>query len=114
QILVDAKADGFATACPAEKSGQDEFDFEYGEEFRAHIEKFSPTFCKVLVRYNPGSDKELNQLRKSPDCLNVSFWLEFTAVSSASRPELSRRLTAAFLISTQIDLNKGNKACNLE
>jgi myo-inositol catabolism protein IolC len=61
QILIDAKADGFATACPAEKSGQDEFDFEYGKEFPAHIEKFSPTFCKVLVRYNPGGEKELNQ-----------------------------------------------------
>src|SRR5882757_8777324 len=30
-ILRDAKANGFATACPAEKSGQDEFDFEYGK-----------------------------------------------------------------------------------
>ena len=28
---------GYSTACPAEKSGQDEFDFEYGEDFaRAH------------------------------------------------------------------------------
>src|ERR1700752_1602351 len=27
-ILRDAKARGFTTACPAEKSGQDEFDLE--------------------------------------------------------------------------------------
>ena len=32
--------------CPAEKSGQDEFDFEYGDDFAAHIEAFHPTFCQ--------------------------------------------------------------------
>ena len=60
-ILRDASAEGFHTACPAEKSGQEEFDFEYGEDFAAHIEKFHPTFSKVLVRYNPGGDAELNR-----------------------------------------------------
>jgi 5-dehydro-2-deoxygluconokinase len=60
-ILRDAAKQGFSTACPAEKSGQDEFDFEYGEEFAKHIEAFHPTFCKVLVRYNPEGDKSLNQ-----------------------------------------------------
>ena len=45
------------SACPAEKSGQDEFDFEYGEDFAQHIEAFHPTFCKVLVRYNPEGDR---------------------------------------------------------
>jgi myo-inositol catabolism protein IolC len=59
-ILRDASAEAFHTACPAEKSGQDEFDFEYGEDFAAHIEAFHPTFCKVLVRYNPGGDPALN------------------------------------------------------
>ncbi len=60
-ILRDAAKHGYSTACPAEKSGQDEFDFEYGEEFAQHIEAFNPTFCKVLVRYNPEADKTLNQ-----------------------------------------------------
>ena len=60
-ILRDAAANGYATACPAEKSGQDEFDFEYGENFAKHIEAFHPTFCKVLVRYNPEGDTSLNQ-----------------------------------------------------
>src|SRR5947208_14932729 len=59
-ILRDAAAQGFITACPAEKSGQDEFDFEYGPDFASHIEAFNPTFCKVLVRYNPEGDRELN------------------------------------------------------
>src|SRR5246500_4301421 len=60
-ILRDAAKHGYSTSCPAEKSGQDEFDFEYGEEFAKHIEAFNPTFCKVLVRYNPEGDKTLNQ-----------------------------------------------------
>src|SRR5437667_12636344 len=49
-ILRDAAQNGYVTACPAEKSGQDEFDFEYGDDFGKHIEMFNPTFCKVLVR----------------------------------------------------------------
>jgi 5-dehydro-2-deoxygluconokinase len=60
-ILRDATDKGFMTACPAEKSGQKEFDFEYGEQFARHIESINPTFCKVLVRYNPEGDKALNQ-----------------------------------------------------
>jgi 5-dehydro-2-deoxygluconokinase len=60
-ILRDAAQHGYVTACPAEKSGQDEFDFEYGEDFAKHIEAFNPTFCKVLVRYNPESDVAMNQ-----------------------------------------------------
>ncbi len=60
-ILRDAAANGYSTSCPAEKSGQDEFDFEYGADFGKHIEAFNPTFCKVLVRYNPDGEKVLNQ-----------------------------------------------------
>jgi myo-inositol catabolism protein IolC len=59
-ILRNAASHGYSTACPAEKSGQDEFDFEYGEDFAKHIESFHPTFCKVLVRYNPEGDPDLN------------------------------------------------------
>ncbi len=60
-VARDAKESGFALAMPAEKSGQDEFDFEYGDEFGAHIEAFNPTFCKVLVRYNPEGDPGMNE-----------------------------------------------------
>lgn len=60
-ILRDAAANGYAFACPAEKSGQDEFDFEYGARFADHIEAFHPTFCKVLVRYNPEGEAVLNR-----------------------------------------------------
>jgi myo-inositol catabolism protein IolC len=60
-ILRDATKRGFWTACPVEKSGQEEFEFEYGEDFTKHIEALHPTFCKVLVRYNPEGDRALNQ-----------------------------------------------------
>jgi 5-dehydro-2-deoxygluconokinase len=60
-ILWDAAGLGYTTCCPAEKSGQDEFDFEYGPDFAAHIEVIHPTFCKVLVRYNPQGDAALNE-----------------------------------------------------
>jgi 5-dehydro-2-deoxygluconokinase len=59
-ILEDARKRGYTRACPAEKSGQEEFQFEYGEEFREHIEAVQPTFSKVLVRYNPEGDQALN------------------------------------------------------
>ncbi|HEX3985866.1 MAG TPA: DUF2090 domain-containing protein [Acidobacteriaceae bacterium] len=60
-ILRDARERRYTTACPAEKSGQAEFDFEYGDKFAEHIEAFRPTFCKVLVRYNPEGDSSLNE-----------------------------------------------------
>jgi 5-dehydro-2-deoxygluconokinase len=60
-ILRDAAKSGYSTACPVEKSGLAEFDFEYGEDFAKHIEAFQPTFSKVLVRYNPEGSQSLNE-----------------------------------------------------
>src|SRR5262249_32421524 len=60
-ILRDARSKKIVTACPLEKSGQAEFDFEYGADFASHIEVFDPTFGKVLVRYNPDGDRALNK-----------------------------------------------------
>src|SRR5215467_10396237 len=74
-ILRDAATRGYVTACPAEKSGQEEFDFEYGEDFTKHIEAFRPTFCKVLVRYNPEDDAALNE-RQSNRLRRLSEYLQ--------------------------------------
>ena len=60
-ILRDAITHGHVTALATEKSGSDEFEFEYGSAFATHIEAFHPTFAKVLVRYNPESAWALNQ-----------------------------------------------------
>ncbi len=60
-VLREAKKNGLTFAMPVEKSGQDEFDFDYGENYAKHIEEFDPTFVKVLVRYNPEGDTTLNK-----------------------------------------------------
>ncbi len=61
EIIEDAKKNGIQFANPAEKSGQPGYDFEYGEDFGKHIESCDPRFVKVLVRYNPADDAELNK-----------------------------------------------------
>jgi myo-inositol catabolism protein IolC len=79
-ILRDAAKRHFVTACPAEKSGQDEFDFEYGNDFGHHIETFQPTFCKVLVRYNPEGDAAMNR-RQSERLRRLSDYLHSVGLS---------------------------------
>ncbi|HJS27209.1 MAG TPA: DUF2090 domain-containing protein [Actinomycetota bacterium] len=73
-IARDAKAAGFRLAMPVEKSGQDEFDFQYGEGFGAHIEALDPSFSKVLVRYNPEGDGEMNE-RQTARLRRLGEWL---------------------------------------
>jgi myo-inositol catabolism protein IolC len=101
-ILRDAAAHGYAIACPAEKSGQDEFDFEYGEDFANHIEVFHPTLCKVLVRYNPEGDPALNR-RQSARLKRLSQYLHDKSQS---------RFMFELLVppeKAQLDRLKGNK-----
>jgi 5-dehydro-2-deoxygluconokinase len=74
RIPEQAKERGIKLAMPVEKSGQDEFDFEYGDEFGEHIERFDPDFSKVLVRYNPDGDAEMNQ-RQAGRLRRLSDWL---------------------------------------
>jgi myo-inositol catabolism protein IolC len=73
-VARDAKANGLTFAMPTEKSGQDEFDFEYGDDFGAHIEAFDPTFSKVLVRYNPEGDAAMNA-RQTERLKRLGEWL---------------------------------------
>ena len=69
-----ARERGLILAMPVEKSGQEEFDFDYGDDFGAHIEEFDPDFAKVLVRYNPEGDKEMNR-RQAERLKRLSDWL---------------------------------------
>ncbi len=69
-----AREQGLKLAMPVEKSGQDEFDFEYGDDFAAHIERFDPDFSKVLVRYNPDDDPTMNK-RQLERLKRLSDWL---------------------------------------
>jgi myo-inositol catabolism protein IolC len=73
-IPRQARERGIRLAMPVEKSGQEEFDFEYGDDFGDHIERFDPDFSKVLVRYNPEGDAEMNR-RQSERLRRLSDWL---------------------------------------
>jgi 5-dehydro-2-deoxygluconokinase len=73
-VPQQARAKGLRLAMPVEKSGQNEFDFQYGSGFGDHILKFDPDFSKVLVRYNPEDDPELNQ-RQLGRLKELSDWL---------------------------------------
>jgi myo-inositol catabolism protein IolC len=73
-LARQARKEGLVLAMPVEKSGQDEFDFEYGEAFGEHIEEFDPTFAKVLVRYNSDGDREMNA-RQLVRLERLSTWL---------------------------------------
>jgi len=73
-IARRAKEFGVPLAMPVERSGQDEFDFQYGDRFGEHVEQFDPTFVKVLVRYNPEGDAALNR-RQIERLALLSGWL---------------------------------------
>jgi myo-inositol catabolism protein IolC len=60
-VPAEARERGLKLAMPAERSGQNTFDFQYGDEFGEHIERFAPDFTKVLVRYNPDGDEAANR-----------------------------------------------------
>jgi myo-inositol catabolism protein IolC len=74
-IPAQAREHGLILAMPVEKSGQNEFDFEYGDQFPDHILKFDPDFSKVLVRYNPEDDPVLNE-RQLGRLKRLSDWLQ--------------------------------------
>jgi 5-dehydro-2-deoxygluconokinase len=59
-IPAQAKAKGLKLSMPVEASGRNDFEFEYGDDFGQHILDFDPDFSKVLVRYNPDGDDEMN------------------------------------------------------
>ena len=118
EVPERAKAHGIRLAMPVEKSGQNDFDFEYGDDFGEHILKFDPHFSKVLVRYNPDDDADLNKrqlerLRRLADWLHENdrkFLFELLVPATDSqleqaggdndrydselRPELMRRAIA--------------------
>jgi 5-dehydro-2-deoxygluconokinase len=102
-ILRDAVEHGYITCCPAEKSGQDEFDLEYGEDFEKHIEDLHLTFCKVLVRYNPEGDQVLNR-RQAARLRRLSEYLHSNSSSSKFMFELLVPAEKA-----QLDRLKGDK-----
>jgi 5-dehydro-2-deoxygluconokinase len=95
-ILRDSVKRGIITAMPLEKSGQHEFDFDYGDDFARHIDEFQPTFVKVLVRYNPEGDvamngRQLARLKRVSDlCEQTGRKLMFELLVPAEAAQLAQ------------------------
>jgi len=95
-ILRDATLRGYVTALSTESSGSDEFAFEYGSEFAIHITALAPTFAKVLVRYNPEGDAELNKrqivrlVQLSQFCRRTQQLFMFELLVPATPEQLAR------------------------
>jgi myo-inositol catabolism protein IolC len=95
-ILLDASGNGYVTALSTEKSGSDEFEFEYGDAFAQHIETFQPTFAKALVRFNTEGDAALNErqtarLRRLSDyCRGAGQKFMFELLVPPTKTQLDR------------------------
>jgi 5-dehydro-2-deoxygluconokinase len=76
EVLCDAKNNGFRICVCAEKSGQKEFEMEYGQEFREHIRRYRPDYVKALIRYNPEENRELNERQSAKLKVLSDFCLE--------------------------------------
>ena len=74
-IAREAKEMGVPLAMPVEKSGQATFDFEYGDDFGAHLEAFDPSFAKVLVRWNPDDDAD-TKVMQGERLKRLGDWLQ--------------------------------------
>jgi myo-inositol catabolism protein IolC len=77
-----ARDAGVALAMPIERSGEDFFVLEYGDDWLAHVETFAPDYVKVLVRDNPSFDAG-RRTRQQRDLAAVS-----AALHAAGRPFL--------------------------
>ena len=93
-LLADAKRQGITTCTSVEKSGQPEFDFEYGNDFQQRLRDASPSFAKVLVRYNPESDSTTNRTQRrrlkvlSDHCHEAGYKFMFELLVPATDAQL--------------------------
>lgn len=60
-------------AMPIEASGREWFDFAYGHDWRTHAEFFHARYPKVLIRDNPGLDRE-QRAAQADRVAQVSSW----------------------------------------
>ena len=76
EVIQKARKDGVTLCLCVEKSGQEEFDFEY-TDWQEHIDSVNPQIIKVLVRYNPEGDK-VGNARQNERLALLSRFLEKT------------------------------------
>jgi len=94
EILQNAIRQGYVTLLTTEKSGQNEFAFEYGDQFGEHIKKYNPTFAKALVRFNPQDEvdskqRQTNMLKRLSDfCHENGYKFLVEILIEASKSQL--------------------------
>ena len=79
-IIERAKEEKTIVSISVEKSGKQQFEFEYGNKFKKHINKFKPDYVKLLVRYNLKEDntKQLNNFKRlNSFCKNNDYKIIF-------------------------------------
>lgn len=57
-VIEAAHLDPVILAVPVERSGRAWFELEYGSDWKTHMQASRPDYAKVLVRDNPGFDRE--------------------------------------------------------
>jgi myo-inositol catabolism protein IolC len=73
-ILTEAREHDLTFAVTIEASGRAELEFEYGDRFGEHIERFEPSYGKVLVRHNVEGAPSANA-RQTDRLAALSEWL---------------------------------------
>jgi 5-dehydro-2-deoxygluconokinase len=71
--LASRSAGAVSLCMPIEASGEEWFQFAYGEHWQRHAEFFATDHAKVLVRDNPGLDPGLRE-RQAQRLAQVSEW----------------------------------------
>src|SRR5688572_26593993 len=88
ELHVDAQMRGVTRIPTTEKSGQEEFMFQYGEEFGEHLERLHPAYAKALVRYRADGDHDLNQ-RQLSRLKQLSDWCHANKIGFLIEPLVS-------------------------
>ena len=84
----EAKRRASSSRCRSRRAARTSSTSSTASDFGEHIEAFDPDFSKVLVRYNPEGDAEMNQ-RQAERLARLSDWLH------EQRPQVPLRAAGA-------------------
>jgi myo-inositol catabolism protein IolC len=73
-FVAEARELGARVVMPVERSGLPELELEYGAAFGEHINGFNPDAIKVLLRWDPDGDVNVN-LRQGRRLCELSQWM---------------------------------------